>query len=726
MDSRHHAARKLLLALALTFPAAAHADDMPRWRAEAARVTITRDDWGIAHVHGKTDADAVFGAIYAQAEDDFGRIEANYLTALGRTAEAEGPGAIWNDLRQRLYVEPADLKAQYRASPPWLRGLMDGWADGLNYYLATHPAVHPKVLTRFEPWMALSFTEGSIGGDIERISTADLAAFYGEHIALNDEESGRRPREPRGSNGIAIAPKNTVDGHALLLINPHTSFYFRAELQMTSDTGLNAYGASTWGQFFIYQGFNEHAGWMHTSSGVDNVDEFEETIETRDGKHWYRYGTERRPVTERRVTIAFRKPDGTMGQRDFTTWRTHHGPVVASHGATWIAEALMWKPIPALEQSWLRTRTHDLASYLQVASRQANSSNDTLFADSKGEIAYLHPQFVPIRNDRFDYSRPVDGSDPATDWHGLHDIASLPNAINPGIGWAKNTNDWPWQAAGPDSPKAKDYPRYMDQAGPNARGTHADLLLTGRHDFTPERLIAAAYDSYLPAFAALIPKLTADFDALPAGDPRRARLAEPIALLKAWDDRWGVTSEATSLAVFWGDGLWREVGNFARDERMNVPDYIRLRVGADARLGALDKAVARLTSDFGGWRVPWGGINRFQRLDDSIVAHFDDAQPSIPVGFTSAQWGSLASFGARPYPNTKNYYGTSGNSFVAVVEFGPRLRAWAVTAGGESGDPGTKHFNDQAGRYATGALRPVYFYPEQLEDHVERRYRPGE
>jgi acyl-homoserine-lactone acylase len=726
MDSRHHAARKLLLALTLAFPAAAHADDLAGWRAEAARVTITRDDWGIAHVHGKSYADAVFGASYAQAEDDFGRIEANYLTALGRTAEAEGPGAIWNDLRQRLYVEPTELQAQYRASPAWLRGLMDGWADGLNYYLATHPAVHPKVLTRFEPWMALSFTEGSIGGDIEHISTADLAAFYGEHIALNDEESGRRPREPRGSNGIAIAPKNTVDGHALLLINPHTSFYFRAELQMTSDTGLNAYGASTWGQFFIYQGFNEYAGWMHTSSGVDNVDQFEETIEARDGKHWYRYGAERRPVIERKVTIAFRQPDGMIGRRDFTTWRTHHGPVVASRGAKWITEALMWRPIPALEQSWLRTRTHDLASYLQVASRQANSSNDTLFADSKGEIAYLHPQFVPIRNDRFDYSRPVDGSDPATDWHGLHNIASLPNAINPGIGWAKNTNDWPWQAAGSDSPKAKDYPRYMDQAGPNARGTHADLLLTGRHDFTPERLIAAAYDSYLPAFAALIPTLTADFDALPPADPRRARLAEPIALLKAWDDRWGVGSEATSLAVFWGDGLWREVGNFARDERMNVPDYIRLHAGADARLGALDKAVARLTSDFGGWRVPWGRINRFQRLDDSIVAHFDDALPSIPVGFTSAQWGSLASFGAHAYANTKNYYGTSGNSFVAVVEFGPRLRAWAVTAGGESGDPTAKHFNDQAVRYAAGALRPVYFYPEQLAGHVERRYKPGE
>ena len=239
--------KTLAATAALLAPIAVHAApsaDMARWQAEAARVTITRDDWGIAHVHGKSDADAVFGAIYAQAEDDFGRIEANYLTALGRTAETEGESAIWQDLRQRLYVDPAQLQAQYHQSPAWLRALMDAWADGLNFYLATHPEVHPKVLTRFEPWMALSFTEGSIGGDIERISLTKLQSFY-EHrpIPPTARETGAERREPRGSNGIAIAPKNTVDGHALLLINPHTSFYFRSELQMTSDAGLNAYGA---------------------------------------------------------------------------------------------------------------------------------------------------------------------------------------------------------------------------------------------------------------------------------------------------------------------------------------------------------------------------------------------------------------------------------------------------------------------------------------------------
>jgi len=743
MDSLAHRLRNPLLALALLLPTAAQAQapshapaelddqtaptpEMLRWKARATNVTITRDTWGIAHVNGRTDADAVFGAIYAQAEDDFSRIEANYLTALGRTAEADGEKAVWADLRQRLYVDPAALQAQYHDSPDWLRKLMEAWADGLNYYLATHPGARPKVLKHFEPWMALSFTEGSIGGDIERISLTELQTMV-DHVAVSmtDTETGRKPLEPRGSNGIAIAPKNTVDGHALLLINPHTSFYFRSELQMTSGEGLNAYGASTWGQFFIYQGFNEKAGWMHTSSGVDNVDEFAETFVWKDGKLLYRYGTKLRPVTRSKITITIRNPDGSLGSRSFTVWRTHHGPIVAKRGNAWIAEALMWKPVPALEQSWLRTKTTDLASYMKVAERQANSSNDTLFADAGDEITYLHPQYVPIRDDRFDYTKAVDGSDPATDWKGLHSIASLPNVIDPPVGWVKNSNDWPWQSAGPDSPKAKDYPRYMDQAGHNARGTHSDLLLTDRHDFTPERLRAAAYDNYLPAFATLVPQLIAAYDAMPSTDPRRVSLAGPIAALRGWDDRWSATSEPTSLAVFWGDALWHDVGSFARAERMNVPDYIAAKITPEAKLAALAQAADRLTSDFGDWRVPWGRINRFQRLDDSIEAHFDDTKPSIAVPFTSAQWGSLASFGAHAWPNTKRYYGTSGNSFVAVVEFGPKLRAWAVTAGGESGDPASPHFNDQAQRYADGDLRPVWFYPEDLAGHVERKYQPG-
>jgi acyl-homoserine-lactone acylase len=719
---------RLLLLPALLLPGrlTARTGEMSDWRAQAARVTIVRDTWGIPHIDGRDDADAVFGMMYAQAEDDFPRIEANYLAALGRSAEANGENAIWADLRQRFFVDEVTLKAEYARSPAWLKKLMQGWADGLNFYLATHPQVKPEVLTRFEPWMALSFTEGSIGGDIEKISLSSLESFYGRAKAPSFDETGAIPREPRGSNGIAIAPRLTKDGRALLLINPHTSFYFRSEAKVTSREGLNAYGASTWGQFFIYQGFNAHAGWMHTTSGADNVDQFAETIEHRSKRLFYRYGREWRPLTVRPITILYRAADGSLAKRTFTTYRTHHGPIVAAQGAQWIAHAQMWKPVAALEQSFLRTKAIDLASYLRVAERKANSSNNTLFADRNGNIAFLMPQFMPRRDDRFDYSRPVDGANPATDWRALHSLSSLPSVANPWTGWVYNTNDWPYDSAGAATPRAAAYPQYMDRVGKNFRGAHALALLQGSKGWTPERLRAAAYDPDLPAFKAMIPGLVEAWRALPAGDARRTALAEPVALLERWDARWSAKSQATTLAVFWGEAMWAELGEAAQAAQMNVPIYLASRSTPEQKLAGLSTAVTRLQRDFGDWRVPWGEVNRWQRLEGTIGPLFNDSKPSIPVPFTSAHWGSLAAYGSRAWPGTKRYYGTLGNSFVAVVEFGPRVKAMAVHTGGQSGDPASPHFRDQSARYASGDLRRVYFYPDELAGNVKRRYRPGE
>ncbi|HZZ67746.1 MAG TPA: penicillin acylase family protein [Phenylobacterium sp.] len=712
--------------------AAAPAGSLARLKAEAAKVTIVRDDWGIAHVHGKTDADAVFGMIYAQAEDDFNRVEANYLTALGRTAEAEGQAAIWKDLRQKLFTDPADLKAKYAQSPPRLRALMDAWADGLNYYLVTHPATHPKVLKHFEPWMALSFSEGSIGGDIEKyISLPALEAFYGDpkvaarNLELAEAES-LKFKEPSGSNGMALGPSITKNGHTLLLINPHTSFFFRSELQMTSDQGLNAYGAATWGQFFVYQGFNEHAGWMHTSTGADDVDEFAETIVRKDGKTFYRYGTELRPVTVSTITVPYRVAGGSLASKTFTVFRTHHGPIVRQEAdGKWIAIALMNKPVEALEQSFDRTKTHDLAAFLKVSELDANSSNNTLFADTKGETALLLPQFMPKRDNRFDYTKPVDGSNPATDWQGMTPFADMPKVIDPSNGWVYNSNDSPWNAAGPNSPKQAAFPRYMDQVGENPRTPHAVKVLSGHSGFTLQALIDADFDPWLPAFSRLVPGLAAAYDALPANDPMKARLADQVAALRAWDCRWSANSVETSLAVGWGESLFGKTAADAKRAGLSPLDYMATRARAAQTLDALAESSDRLTQDFGTWRVPWAQINRFQRINDDIVQHFDDAAPSTPVPFASAQWGSLASFGAKRYPDTKKYYGSSGNSFVAVVEFGDRIHARAITAGGESGDPKSRHFDDEALRYASGDFREVYFYPDQLVGHTERTYHPG-
>jgi acyl-homoserine-lactone acylase len=721
--------RALLLTTLLVSPAlASNTPEMNRWAQRKAAVTITRDDFGIPHIKGRTDADAVFGMIHAQAEDDFHRVETNFINAMGRLAEAEGEAAIWRDLRMKLFIDPAELKADYARAPAWLKTLCVAWADALNHFIATHQNVRPRVITRFEPWMALSFSEGSIGGDIESINLARLEAFYtGQPAKLSAIELGSELTEPAGSNGFALAPSRTTTGDALLLINPHTSFYFRSEAKVESGQGLDAYGASTWGQFFVYQGFNRHVGWMHTSSGVDNIDEFALTVEKRGGKWHYLHGTTWRPLKEKTIRVPYKAADGTMQARTFTTWRSHHGPVIRSEGGKWIAVALMHRPVAALEQSFLRTKASDLASYLKVAERRANSSNATLFASSKGEIAYLHPQFVPIRDNRFDWRKPVDGSDPATDWQGEHSLSELPSVMNPGSGFTFNVNNWPWTAAGPDSPKQAAFPKYMDAAGENPRGPNALRLLSGDRKFDLSSLLTAAYDPYLQGFADTIPGLVKAWEALPAG-AQKGHLAAPVATLKAWDYRSGEASVATSLAIFWGDEMVKRFGQIAKlDDEALVPYLASAKVPDSERLTALDAAVARLAGDFGGWDVPWGHINRFQRLTGNIAQVYDDKLPSTPIGFASGNWGSLASFGSRPEAGTKRWYGSYGNSFVAVVRFGkdgPEARA--VHAGGLNSNPASPHFRDQAERYRTHDFRPVYFTDAQLQGHVEKTYRPGE
>jgi len=224
----------------------------------------------------------------------------------------------------------------------------------------------------------------------------------------------------------------------------------------------------------------------------------------------------------------------------------------------------------------------------------------------------------------------------------------------------------------------------------------------------------------------LIPALVRAWESLPPSDALRRKTAEPIRLLRDWDLRWSVESVPTSVAVFWGTELLGRVQAAASAAGVDVYEYAATRTTATQRVEALAAAIDRLTQDFGDWRTPWGEINRFQRLSGDIDLTFDDDAPSIPVGFTSARWGSLASFGAAPRNGTKRWYGTSGNSFVAVVEFGERVRALAVTAGGLSNVPGSPHFDDQAERYATGDLRPVHFYREDVEAAAKRKYRPGE
>ncbi|MFT6836337.1 MAG: acyl-homoserine-lactone acylase [Francisellaceae bacterium] len=701
--------------------------ELSRWEAHSVNTQIIRDDFGVPHIYGKTDADAVFGLLYAQCEDDFNRVEQNYMWAIGRLAEIEGEEALYSDLRAKLFMTEEEAIENYENSPDWLKKLCNAFADGVNYYLYTHPEVKPKLLTRFEPWMPMYFSEGSIGGDIEGVSTKKIQAFY-ENQAQNtfktdtEDSTTSNELEPAGSNGFAISGKLTESGKAMLLINPHTSFFFRGEVHVVSEEGLNAYGAVTWGQFFVYQGFNEKTGWMHTSTYTDIKDDFVETIVKTKNGYQYKYGDELRPVKAIKQSLKY-IDGGVQKEKDFTMYRTHHGPITQKNDSAWVATAIMWDPVKALTQSFTRTKLNNHTEFRNMMDIRTNSSNNTVYADADGTIAYYHGDFIPRRNTKFDYKNPVDGSNPETDWNGLHTVDEIITVVNPSNGWIQNCNSTPFTSAAENSPKPSDYPNYMSINQENFRGVHAIRLLEKAQDLTLDKLIDMAYDPYLPAFEVAIPSLIKAYD---ASRDKVGSLKEPIAVLRTWNFAVSKESVGMSLAHFYGQSFLSDLMIPSYLSDMEKVIYFSTKATVAQRLMAFENAITKLNEDFGSWNTPWGEINRYQRLDGNINQVFNDSLPSIPVGMTTSRWGALAAFGMRSKQTTKRIYGTRGNSFVAVVEFGNKVKAKTILAGGQSGDPASPHFSDQAQRYADVQFKDVAYYLEDVKQRAVSTYHPGE
>lgn len=703
--------------------------EINRFEAQAQQVTIIRDNWGIPHIYGKTDADAVFGLMYAQCEDDFQRIELNYIEKLGRLSEIKGEASLYDDLSIRLLIDSTDAIADYKKAEPWLKKLLDAHADGINYYLQTHPSVKPVLLHRFQPWYPLLWTDGSIGAiSTADLSVAELKAFYTGGNSLSVAKAKDHDMQT-GSNGFAIAPSKTASGNAILYINPHTTFYFRPEVQVQSEEGLNVYGAVTWGQFFVYQGFNEHCGWMHTSSNVDVADMYAEKIVRKKKKLYYEVDSHLRRVKEKKITLRFVE-NGAMQTKTFTGYFTHHGPVLAKRDGKWISLAHYNRSMNSLVQSYVRTKSKGLEDYKKAMDLRANTSNNTVFADDKGNIAYWHGNYVPIRNPKLNWGKVVDGSISANDWRELHSVEQTVHSYNPANGWLQNCNSTPFTCAGENSPKREDFPRYMAPDGENFRGVNAVRVLSKGNAYTLDKVIASGYDTYLSAFEVLIPALTHAFEQkVKPTDALYKDLAEPISVLKQWDFRVAENSVATTLAIEWAQRLNPVIQKIYIEEgetdQVTGTKQFAAKATADELLPPLLRGIQELKTKFGTWQVPWGDINRFQRISNAIDHPFDDTKPSSPVAFASSLWGCLPAFKSNFQKNTLKRYGTGGNSFVCAVEFGPKIKAKSLLAGGVSGEPNSKHFNDQIERYTKGQFKDVLFYKEDVVKNSERTYHPG-
>jgi acyl-homoserine-lactone acylase len=698
--------------------------EVSRWKQQAQRVTIIRDNWGIPHIYGKSDADAVFGLLYAQCEDDFKRVEMNYIEKLGRLAEVDGESSLYDDLLIRLIIDSADAVNDYKKSPAWFKKLLDAYADGINYYLYTHPETKPVLLNRFQPWYPLLWTDGSIGA----INTAGVSSREVRNLYTGNDITYTENKESAfitGSNGFAIAPSKTASGNAILYINPHVTFYFRPEVHVVSEEGLNAYGAVTWGQFFVYQGFNEHGGWMHTSSAVDVADLYEEKISKQNNNWTYTYNNAEKPVTIKKVNLRYKNGE-TIISKTISALYTHHGPVMAKRNGKLISLRSNNRSMDGLIQSWQRTKTKSFAEFKKMMDLKSNTSNNTVYADAEGNIAYWHGNFMPRRDTKYDWSKPVPGDITATEWKGLHTVDETVHSYNPANGWLQNCNSTPFTCAGANSPKKNDYPAYMAPDGELFRGINAVRVLDKVKKFTIDSVIAAGYDTYLAAFEQIIPAAVKALNSLQKNDSLYILLAEPINFLREWDLRCGEASIATTIAIEWGQKLLLSISRAPGADQVERTNEFAASASANDLLRPLADAVRDLTARFGKYNIPWGEINRFQRISGDINQQYNDDLPSLPVSYVSSLWGMLPSYTSRSFPQTKKRYGVNGNSFICAVEFGKKIKAKSLLAGGQSGDPGSKHFADQAEMYTKGKFKEVLFYKEDVQQHAEKTYHPGE
>ena len=720
--------KKLILLFLLPFQLFSQSfskEEVAGWERQAKNVTIIRDNWGIPHVYGKTDADAVFGLLYAQCEDDFKRVEMNYIEKLGRMSEVKGESELYNDLLIRLVIDSADAVKDYNDAPTWLKKLCNAFASGINYYLYKNPNTKPALLTRFKPWYPFLWTDGSIGAiSIADITVNELKNFYtGEPsfstIGNNKEE------ELTGSNGFAFSPKITESGNAILYINPHVTFYFRPEVHMVSEEGLNVYGAVTWGQFFIYQGFNEHCGWMHTSSAVDAADTYIEKISKKENGWVYEYDGKQRPLIQKRISIKAKKGAGIQ-TTTINALFTHHGPIMAKRNGQWLSVKADNRITNGLIQCWQRTKAKGFEDFKKTLDLKGNISNNTVYADGEGNIAYWHGNRIPARDVKYDWSKAVDGSTSATEWKGYHNIKETVLSINPSNGWLQNCNSTPFTVAGNNSPEKEKYPAYMAPDGENFRGVNAVRVLNEESKYNIDKVIKAGYDTRLSAFEVLIPVLVKAFENNTSSNGSLyTNLTDPVTVLKNWDFRCSETSVATTLAVEWGQKISQAINRTPGKDQVDKTKNFAANASTEELLQPLLATINDLQNKFGRWQIQWGEVNRLQRISPDIDNKFDDNKPSLPVGFASAQWGMLPSFVSRTFSGTKKRYGYNGNSFVCAVEFGKRIKARSLLMGGESGNENSKHFFDQGLMYSKGQFKDVLFYKEDVVKHAEKTYHPG-
>lgn len=730
----------------------------------AQTVTIYRDAWGAPHIDGQTDESVVFGFGYCQAEDYFWQLEDSFIMAIGRYAEVHGGKGLQKDILNRAFQVPQRSQADFEQLEPEVRSMCEAFVAGINYYLAKHPEVKPRLIEQFEPWHTVALARAVIlemGFSHTGTSRDQVPTNFGQPEAADGEAgegdaAGRFSAEEAdgalalgaaeaevfegaqaavGSNAWALAPRRTREGHALLFINPHQPYYGFGQFyegHLRSGEGWNFTGATFFGSPLPTLGHNEHCGWAFTVNQPNTSDSYIVTFDDPDQPLNYRYGDGYRTAETWTDTIKVRR-GRRIDERTFTFGKTHHGPIVKKLDDQRYIAVRMGKFYDAFfpRQNLEMVRARNLDEFRRAMSRLELHIFNTCYADRDGNIYYLYNGVVPRRDGRFDWEKPLDGSDPATEWRGYHELAELPQALNPPSGFVQTCNASPYTTTDDGNPAIGDFPAYMvrERHDDKRRSKVSRMLLREMNDTTFEEWERAAFDTTVYWALTELPVYERQFAELKGSNAElAAKVAPYIEHLLDWDCVCTAESTQTTLCVEWYEQLY----GFGYPAETLKGEFVG---NVDKRFEALIRAADKLKALFGDWRVAWGDVYRIQRhanVAELTEIPFTDDADSLPARGLHGTLGVAFNMYFTPSINLpplrmhKKRYAVVGNSYVSVVEFGPRVRGGSLLQYGTSGDAQSPHFFDQAKLLSEAKLKPQYFYWDDVEKNARRVYRPGE
>ena len=518
----------------------------------------------------------------------------------------------------------------------------------------------------------------------------------------------------------------------MLFINPHQPWYgsgMFTEMHVRSDEGWNFSGTMFPGSPFPTAGFNERLGWAYKVNKADIADVYRVTFDHPSNPLSYRYGDSYRQAEEWRDKISVKVGD-TVEERTYVFRKTHYGPVISKEDENTFLSVRVPKLYEGsrMVQALAQTKSRNFEEWYSAASMLLLQTFNTIYADADGNIFYLYNGTVPRRHSGNDWTKPVDGSDPKNEWKGFHPIEELPQVLNPPSGFVQNCNSTPFTTTDDGNPSMNDFPAYMveDKYVDMRRAKMSRYLLRRATNLTFEDWQRLAYDTTLYWPLTELPRYKVHHAALETADlDLFKRVAPYLNHLLDWDCKSAVDSTQATLAVEWYEQLYG---------RGYPVETLRPRFVGDipARFQALVDAAKRLESLYGSWKVPYGDIHRIQRhafYSSTGSVPFDDREESLPLAGVRGPLGVAFTIYHTPPTNSehrKRQYATTGSSYMAVYEFGDRVKAASYLHYGQSHVPDSPHFFDQARLLSERKFKPAWFYWEDVLAHTERAYRPGE